>query len=741
VTELVGRSYRTGAEHGPNYRPGGSTGPGGPGGPARQTGPRPGSPEPRPADLSWPTVDEPATERVVPHGDRSRRLAGRYRLDEVIGRGGSGTVWAAYDEILRRRVAVKEVPAQPGMPPDEAQAQRERTLREARSIAVLSHPNVVTLFDVVAEQGEPYVVMELLRSQSLASVIAEHGPLTPVQAAVVGTAVADALAAAHAAGITHRDVKPGNVLISEDGQVKLADFGVARSVSEHTLTMTGMLLGSPAYMSPEVAAGGDTTPSADVWGLGATLFAAVEGRPPYDAGEPIATVSSVVHDAVPVPRMAGPLRPVLDGLLVKDPAARMPLSVARRLLAAQLPADPRAALARVDRDEQTMRMRRPGRPRGLNEVSGGRIGPGGPGDPAASAPLAADPGPLPFLPAGDAGRSVPGGGTVGGSRSLPAGRSMPAGRPLTDRRSLPAGRSLPAALPGPAGRSLPAVRSPTGGAVPAGGALEVGAPTGPVHLLPGWDDEDVTVPAAPRVGRAGGGRPAGRGAAGGRALRWTVRLLAVLLFAAAAAGGYAAIRVAAAKPLLPERAAAQQAGDTQVAAPQPDPDGDWQLRRDVAAADNAAGFRIPVPAAWKQYRQQLAAQAGPRTVVSFVSPDGMRALSVERVAGFYPNNRIGSYLATQQAALRGGVDELYPNPLAAMGAKVAGSPEPPQEATYRTVEHSHLGRGNGEMRRTTLMHLQPTGSALWVITVTVPTDQEDRGRELLDYVVPRFALG
>ncbi len=262
-----------------------------------------------------------------------RLVAGRYRLGAVLGRGTMGTVWSAHDEVLGRAVAVKEVLLAPGIPDGEADALRERTLREARTIAALSHPNVVTLYDVAREDAAPFVVMELVASRSLAELLQE-GPLPPRRVIAVGAAVAAALQAAHAAGITHRDVKPGNVLMAHDGRIKLTDFGIARNPADQTLTATGLMLGSPAYIAPEIASGGPVNPAADLWGLGATLFAAVEGRPPYDAGTAMATVASVVQDEVPQPSCSGPLAEVINGLMIKDPTRRMPLSQVRRLLGA-----------------------------------------------------------------------------------------------------------------------------------------------------------------------------------------------------------------------------------------------------------------------------------------------------------------------------------------------------------------------------------------------------------------------
>ncbi|MCP2333619.1 serine/threonine protein kinase [Actinoalloteichus caeruleus] len=282
-------------------------------------------------NVSVATTDseDPATPRVI---------AGRYRLRRVSGKGATGIVWVAYDEFLRRQVALKEVLLPQGVPAPEADAMRERTMREARANAVLSHPNVVTLYDVVRHEGEPFVVMELVLAHSLAAVLRHHGPINEQQAAVVGDAIAAALEAAHRAGITHRDVKPGNVLVNQDGWTKLTDFGIARNVTESTLTATGLLLGTPSYIAPEVATGRGVSPAADLWGLGATLYAAMEGRPPYDAGgDPLATVTEVVHGPVPQASRGGTIAEIISGLMVKAPAKRMPLAEVRRRLAPLLP--------------------------------------------------------------------------------------------------------------------------------------------------------------------------------------------------------------------------------------------------------------------------------------------------------------------------------------------------------------------------------------------------------------------
>jgi tRNA A-37 threonylcarbamoyl transferase component Bud32 len=326
------------------------------------------------------------------HQPTGRLIAGRYRLQRVLGRGSMGTVWAAYDEVLQRRVAVKEMRLPPGMPETEAAALRERTLREARAIAVLSHPNVVTLHDVVQQDGEPVVVMELVPSRSLAELLRTHGSLSGAQAATVADAVAAALQAAHRSGITHRDVKPGNVLVGASEQIKLTDFGIARNVSEVTMTTTGIMLGTPAFIAPEVASGGAVSPAADLWGLGATLFAAVEGRPPYDAdGDPLATVTQVVHGEVPRPASTGPLAEVIEALMVKDPRARMSLAEVRRRIYPLLPEPGTSLFAPLD-PEEPPETTRPA----TVELPAAFQPPPWPAPVAPDAPLAADPGPLPF---------------------------------------------------------------------------------------------------------------------------------------------------------------------------------------------------------------------------------------------------------------------------------------------------------------------------------------------------------
>ncbi len=283
-------------------------------------------------------------------------LAGRYRLDSVIGKGSMGTVWAATDQILHRQVAIKEIDFPPGTPPGERAQLEARTLREARAIAALSNPYVITLFDILTLEQGPVIVMELLRARSLAEILRQVGRLPDGQAATIGVAVASGLIAAHAAGITHRDVKPGNVLVCDDGRIKLTDFGIARSSAEQTMTATGLLLGSPAYIAPEVANGVPVGPVSDAWSLGGLLFATVEGRPPFDQGTAIATLTSVVKDPVPPHPHSGRLGAVVSGLLVKTPALRMRLDRALVIMR-NVADDPSgmnlAAVSRIPRVEDT----------------------------------------------------------------------------------------------------------------------------------------------------------------------------------------------------------------------------------------------------------------------------------------------------------------------------------------------------------------------------------------------------
>lgn len=265
--------------------------------------------------------------------DKSARLlAGRYRLGDVLGRGGMGTVWRAQDETLGRTVAVKELRFPTNIDEEEKRRLITRTLREAKAIARIRNNSAVTVFDVVEEDDRPWIVMELVEGKSLAEAIREDGLLEPRRAAEVGLAILDVLRSAHREGILHRDVKPSNVLIAEDGRVVLTDFGIAQVEGDPSITSTGMLVGAPSYISPERARGHKPGPAADLWSLGGLLYAAVEGTPPYDKGSAIATLTAVMTEPLEEPKNAGPLKDVIYGLLTKDPAQRLDDAGARALL-------------------------------------------------------------------------------------------------------------------------------------------------------------------------------------------------------------------------------------------------------------------------------------------------------------------------------------------------------------------------------------------------------------------------
>ena len=264
-------------------------------------------------------------------GERSV-VAERYRLTSQIGSGGMGRVWLARDEVLHRDVAVKEVVLPDGLTEAERDDLCDRTLREARAAGRLSHPNVVQVYDVVQFEGRPWIVMEFVRSRSLYQVIKQDGPLPPKRAAEIGLSIVEALRAAHAAGVWHRDVKPGNVLLAEDGRVVLTDFGLATFDGDGAVTRSGLILGSAQYISPERARDGVSGPQSDMWSLGATLYAAVEGRSPYARESSMATLTALATLPPDPPRRAGPLRGVLIGLLRKNPRHRLTVSQAAKEL-------------------------------------------------------------------------------------------------------------------------------------------------------------------------------------------------------------------------------------------------------------------------------------------------------------------------------------------------------------------------------------------------------------------------
>ncbi|MFC8793142.1 serine/threonine-protein kinase [Streptomyces cinereoruber] len=275
-------------------------------------------------------------------------LAGRYRLGETIGRGGMGKVWRAHDEVLHRVVAVKELTAGRFVAEADRLVLHARTQKEARAAARITHPGVVTVHDVLEHDARPWIVMQYVDGPSLADAAKESGTVEPREAARIGLHVLGALRAAHAAGVLHRDVKPGNILLARDGRVLITDFGIAAIEGDSTITRTGEIVGSIDYLAPERVKGGDPGPASDLWSLGATLYTAVEGTSPFRRTSPISTMQAVVTEEPPHPEKAGALTPVIVALLRKDPAQRPRADeVGRMLLEAMEGRAPTSAQAYV----------------------------------------------------------------------------------------------------------------------------------------------------------------------------------------------------------------------------------------------------------------------------------------------------------------------------------------------------------------------------------------------------------
>jgi eukaryotic-like serine/threonine-protein kinase len=448
-----------------------------------------------------------------------RLIAARYRLQGPLGRGAMGIVWRGRDELLHRDVAVKEVQISALAPASEAEAIYQRTLREARTAARLSHPGVVTIFDVVEEDGSPWIVMELIAGRSLDQVIAEDGPLPPPHAASLGTSLLGALATAHAAGVLHRDVKPGNVLVTADGRAVLTDFGIATFAEDPSLTQVGMVVGTPGFTAPERVRGESATPASDLWSLGATLYAAVEGRGPFDrAGGATAITTGVAMEDAPRAPSAGPLGPVIDALLRRDPAARPDAAAAGTLL----------AKAGAGTDQQGAAGHRAGAA-GLGVLGAGAAAAAVAGLAAAEAAgPGADRAGLPDgaradgAGAGGAGPgdawSVP--GPAGAAGSAPAGSVAGwTGAPGSRPADVVAGSGLA----GPAGRGTAGSPDAATAALPAAGSVAGHGGPGsfldpPVYAelrMPGPAGRDPAAAGAWRSGKPGG--PGGSGGPAGRA--------------------------------------------------------------------------------------------------------------------------------------------------------------------------------------------------------------------------------
>ncbi|HEU5354070.1 MAG TPA: serine/threonine-protein kinase [Actinocrinis sp.] len=342
--------------------------------------------------------------------DNTDLIAGRYRLLAQVGSGGMGVVWRARDEVLGRTVAVKELmvrSAISGFGGGLADEGTQRAMREARIAARLHHPNVIGVYDIVDHESRPFLVMEFLESRSLAQLMATGVLLPPEEVARIGAQLASGLKSAHDAGIVHRDVKPGNVLLAEDGEVKLTDFGISRAVGDTTVTASGVLLGTLGYIAPEVAQGQPSDSRSDVYALGATLYAAVEGQPPFGSTEnAVAMLYRIVHEDLIPARHAGPLEPVLLWMLNRDPDLRPTMPQAERALravetgavetvAAQPPAAPTVPLAAAPPPATRIEpaVAEPAVDEPADAVPAAALAPASSSAPAASAPVSPKPKP------------------------------------------------------------------------------------------------------------------------------------------------------------------------------------------------------------------------------------------------------------------------------------------------------------------------------------------------------------
>ncbi|WP_328649847.1 protein kinase [Amycolatopsis sp. NBC_00348] len=268
-------------------------------------------------------------------------IAGHYRLVEHVGSGAMGVVWRATDVRLERTVAIKQILPQPGVSETERDNMRQRAMREAKNAARFQHPNAIVVFDIAEHNGDPCLVMEYLNGPSLSTILSEEGTLPLGRIARIGEQVASALVAAHRAGIVHRDVKPGNILIDETGTAKITDFGISRAAGDMTLTATGLIGGTPAYLAPELARGADPVPSSDVFALGATLYQAIEGTTPYgNTTNQLALLYAAANGQINPPVQAGGATALLMSLLRSEPGERPSMAEARERLAALARTEP-----------------------------------------------------------------------------------------------------------------------------------------------------------------------------------------------------------------------------------------------------------------------------------------------------------------------------------------------------------------------------------------------------------------
>jgi serine/threonine protein kinase len=466
---------------------------------------------------------------MQPLADTGRVIAGRYRLDAPIGRGAMGVVWRARDQLLDRDVAIKEVQIADTLTEEERATAFQRTLREAKTAARLNHPAVVTVYDVAEDGGRPWIVMQLIHAQSLDQVLAASGPLSPRRAAEMARQLLSALSVAHAAGVMHRDVKPSNVLLGSDDRAVLTDFGIATFQDDPKLTQTGMVMGSPGFTAPERIRGEDASPASDLWSLGATVYAAVEGHGPFEKrGGAITTMSAIINEEAPEAPAAGALGPVIAALLRREPVDRPDASAAARMITDVLPQLP-------DRP--------PGTPAGYEATAlsaSSRPAPPQPGSapPGSASPGAATPGsasPRAAFPgSASPGSASPGSASPGSAspgsvrpRAPQPGENAFAYQPTVVKPpgSPGAFTEPPAGIQASAAQTAPTAPQPSqrtweqgasSGYTPGGSAGSAATPEGPPHDFSSWYDQSPRSGASP-AGQGGSGSgyppPAGYGPA------------------------------------------------------------------------------------------------------------------------------------------------------------------------------------------------------------------------------------
>ena len=585
---------------------------------------------------------------MQPLADTGRVIAGRYRLQAPIGRGAMGVVWRARDQLLDRDVAIKEVQIADTLTEEERATAFQRTLREAKTAARLNHPAVVTVYDVAEDGGRPWIVMQLVHAQSLDQVLAESGPLSPRRAAEMARQLLSALSVAHAAGVMHRDVKPSNVLLSSDDRAVLTDFGIATFADDPKLTQTGMVMGSPGFTAPERIRGEDASPASDLWSLGATVYAAVEGHGPFDKrGGAITTMSAIINEEAPEAPTAGALGPVIAALLRREPADRPDASAAARMITDVLPRLPDRA---------------PGAPPGYEatalSASSPPPGPAPPGPPMAVSPgrpgavrprapqpgeVAFDYGPTvikpPDAPAATAGPpdGIQASGPTAPTTPQPSQGSWGAGASSGYARGGSAGSAARPEGPPPDFSSW-YNQSPRSGASPGGqGGSDSGYPPPAGYGPAGWQDQaPQQAPGSPAWSGAEYA-PSRRKRSGRSGLGWKAAVVALAIIGAAA-GAATVVLLHHGHSGSPQgqssgtgSASGSASGSSSATLPPstlqiidainkpatgPLPSG-FSTTSQPAAANEAAGFSIAAPTSWQKttsgYQTYLRDPANPNT--------------------------------------------------------------------------------------------------------------------------------